>query len=152
MFLFPLFFFVLFSRPTSSSVWSSSSRRAPAGPAVGRTVVPHRARPRVDPSPLKVELSDASYESAAERCRSGSPGGGGKDPQSPSGIRDRTGSADGNADSRAGGEQSSTGRDGVRTQRRWFPCVAGTFTANAAGFRLWWPGEDSTASGLKKCP
>ncbi|XP_075730903.1 uncharacterized protein LOC142774431 isoform X3 [Rhipicephalus microplus] len=68
--------------------------------------------PQSRPPPLKVELSDASYESAAERCRSGSPGGGGKDPQSPSGIRDRTGSADGNADSRAGGEQSSTGRDG----------------------------------------
>ncbi|XP_054920542.2 uncharacterized protein [Dermacentor andersoni] len=73
---------------------------------------PGTPRSRGPPPPLKVELSDASYESA-ERCRSGSPGGGGgKDPQSPSGVRDRTGSADGTADSRGGGEQSSTGRDG----------------------------------------
>ncbi|KAH9366984.1 hypothetical protein HPB48_022443 [Haemaphysalis longicornis] len=76
---------------------------------------PGTPRTRGPPPPLKVELSDAAYESA-ERCRSGSPGG--KDPQSPSGTRDRTGSAGftdaSAADSRGAGDQSSTtgGRDG----------------------------------------
>ncbi|XP_077500959.1 uncharacterized protein LOC144111507 isoform X2 [Amblyomma americanum] len=69
---------------------------------------PGTPRSRGPPPPLKVELSDAAYESA-ERCRSGSPGVG-KDPQSPSGARDRTGSADAAADSRGG--ETSTGRDG----------------------------------------
>ncbi|XP_077548593.1 uncharacterized protein LOC144161910 isoform X2 [Haemaphysalis longicornis] len=105
---------------------------------------PGTPRTRGPPPPLKVELSDAAYESA-ERCRSGSPGG--KDPQSPSGTRDRTGSAGftdaSAADSRGAGDQSSTtgGRDGSASADetvRWKCAVcSGPYTTPLVSVCCW---------------